>query len=95
MMIEMLVNILAILCSSLAMFQLSFLALKMQGQAISKVFNYLVLGIFFSVFVHASVELIATFGVFKENILMLIMGGLITLGSIFFVIAGIEGSKHF
>ncbi|KOR29914.1 hypothetical protein TI03_01010 [Achromatium sp. WMS1] len=94
-MIDVIVNILAILCSGLAMFQLSFIAALMKDKTMKNVFIYLVLGIFFAVFVHATVELLAVFDVLNEHTLMLVMGGLIIIGSVFFIMASIESNKVF
>lgn len=80
-------NIVAMICSLIAMIQLFIAAFKIGG-IMGRIFKLLVIGIFFSVFIHAGVELAERFIYIEGEHFMLIMGTLISLGSVFFVIAG-------
>ncbi len=80
-------NIIAMLFSIVAMIQLISAAFKIGG-AIGKIFKLIVVGIFFAVFIHAGVELLEGYGLVKEEYFLFIMGTLISIGSVFFVVAG-------
>lgn len=92
--IIMLPNIMALICSLIAMIQLIIAAPKIGG-AVGKILKLLTVGIFFSVFIHAGFELIGKAGFFNEHDLLVIMGVLISVGSLFFIIAGTIAIKKF
>ncbi len=85
-------NILAVISSFTAMLLLGILAPKMGG-SLGNVLKFLIAGIFFSVFLHSIIELASIFGMIGEVNLMYIMGGFLTIGSIFFMIAALIGLK--
>ena len=87
-------NIIALLLVLWAMILL-IVAAKIIGGQVGKVFKLLVLGIFFSVFIHSVVELIGYFSFIDGKRLLFIMGVLISLGGIFFISAGILALKKF
>jgi hypothetical protein len=87
-------NIIAMIFALVAMIQLCFAAFKIGG-TIGRIFKLLTMGIFFAVFIHAGVELVERFGFIKEEYFLLIMGMLISLGSVFFVIAGFIAIRAF
>jgi hypothetical protein len=53
--------------------------------------NWVTAGIFFAVFIHAVVELLGVFGVIKDEILSVAMAGLLSIGSICFIVAATTG----
>jgi len=91
-MIEIIPNILALFGSLISMIVLSTLIPKIGG-SIGLVLRFLILGIFFSVFIHAGAELARAYSLLSEKALMGFMGILLSLGSLFFIIAGIIGIK--
>lgn len=86
-------NILALIGSSISMIVLSMIIPKIGG-SIGLVLRFLIIGIFFSVFIHSAAELAQIYNLLSENILMWIMGVLLSLGSLFFILAGIIGIKN-
>ncbi|HAJ57506.1 MAG TPA: hypothetical protein DCL35_07035 [Candidatus Omnitrophica bacterium] len=91
---ESIVNIIAMICSLIAMIQFAIAAPKIGG-TVGKILKLLVVGIFFSVFTHAAVELACAYNFIAENDIMPIMGALITFGSLFFIAAGSIAIKTF
>ena len=79
-------NLAAMSLSLLAVIQLAVLVPKIGGD-FGTMFKLTSAGIFFAVFVHSLVELLAVFEVIDERALLLAMGGLITLGSACFLAA--------
>ncbi len=85
-------NILALIGSSISMIVLTMLIPKIGG-SIGLMLRLLITGIFFSVFVHSGAELAQTYNLLSEHALMQIMGALLSIGSLFFILAGIVGIK--
>jgi hypothetical protein len=85
-------NIIALVLVLWAMILLVIVAKKIGGH-VGKVFKLLVLGIFFSIFIHAIIELLGYLGFIDEKQLLFIMGVLLSLGGIFFISAGIFAGK--
>lgn len=85
-------NSLAIISSLVAAYFLIRMARKLGGEFGNAV-KFLVAGIFFAVFLHSVFEFIAAAGLLTENLLMILMGTLVTIGSVCFIIAGIKGKK--
>jgi hypothetical protein len=90
--IEIIPNILAVLFSFVAIIMLVGLARKFGG-AVSVVLKIIVTGIFLSVTAHATFELIQLFDVISPETLFLIMGTLLSLGSVLFIVAASTGFK--
>lgn len=90
--LEILPNLLAMLFSLVAVVVLAVVAVKVGG-LIGAMLKYLVAGIALGVMVHAGMELLAAFGVVSESTLMVVMGLLLTIGSILFLAAGYVGLK--
>jgi hypothetical protein len=91
-MIIIIPNILAMLGSLISMVLLAMIIPKIGG-SIGLMIKLLILGIFFSVFIHAVCELATAFCLLSEQILMPIMGVLLSIGSLFFILASIVGLK--
>lgn len=82
----------ALVSSIIAVFLLRLVAVKIGGY-LGKMLKFLLVGIFFAVFVHSVVELADVLNIISENTLMIIMGLLLTLGSVSFVCASYFGFK--
>jgi len=91
---EILPNVLAMISSFAAMLLLGMIAPKIGG-ILGAIIKLLIAGIFFAVFAHASLELASVYGMVNEAELMPMMGWLLTIGSVFFMLAGLLGLKHF
>lgn len=87
-------NILAMISSFVAIVLLAVVILKVGG-SLGVVLKLLSAGIFFAVFAHAGIELASIYGIVAEELLMPVMGALLTAGSILFMIAGLYGLKLF
>ncbi len=85
-------NLVALATSLISMILLSRLIPKIGG-SIGLVLRFLILGIFFSVFMHSGFELAKVYNLLSENTLMVCMGILLSLGSLFFIISGIIGIR--
>jgi hypothetical protein len=85
-------NALAMLASAIAMASLAALAPRIGGQ-LGWVIKLMILGVFFSVFLHAGAELAEMFGAVSPERLMATMGVLLTIGSISFCAAGVLGVR--
>jgi hypothetical protein len=85
-------NILALIGSSISMIMLGMLIPKIGG-SIGLMIKLLIVGIFFSVFIHAGIELAVIYNLIPHHELMRGMGALLSLGSLFFIFAGIVGLK--
>jgi hypothetical protein len=92
--IEILPNLIAFIASFTAAIMLLMLAYKMRGGRIGKVVNLLVAGILLSVTVHAVFELASIFNIISGDALFIIMGTLLSVGSLFFIAAGVVGLKN-
>ena len=79
--------------STLGMWQLVGMARLLVGGALAGSVRWVVLGILLSVFVHAFVELVASFGVMSDVSQAVVMGALLSLGSACFIRAGIVGKR--
>ncbi len=91
---DILPNIIAMVCSAIAIVEL-VIAIPKIGGTLGKILKLLSTGIFFSVFVHAAVEMASAFELIKEENLLDIMGILLTVGSVFFIAAGSLAIKTF
>lgn len=91
-MTEIIFNILALIGSLISMILLGIIIPKIGG-SIGLLLKLLIVGIFFSVFIHAAAELAVIYNLLPEQILMPTMGVLLSVGSIFFILAGIIGIK--
>ncbi|MBI5507747.1 MAG: hypothetical protein HY903_03225 [Deltaproteobacteria bacterium] len=89
---ETIPNVVAAITSLAAIVALAIMAPKLGGQ-IGLTIKLIVVGVFFSVFLHAGVELAATTGILGEQALMVVMGLLLSLGSVAFFAAGIIGLR--
>lgn len=85
-------NIFAMVCSLFAMIILVRLVPRIGG-SFGRMIKMLVAGIFFSVFLHAAAELAEVFGLMPSEVLMPLMGLLLTIGSVTFIAAGVIGLK--
>jgi len=74
-------NVLAMCSSLLAVIALSVVARKLGGE-IGTMVKLLVVGVFLAVFLHAGAELAQVAGLLGEGHLMVVMGALLTLGSV-------------
>jgi hypothetical protein len=84
-------NAVAMLASAAAMALLAKLVPRIGGQ-FGWVLKLMIVGVFFSVFLHAGVELAECFGAVSSEWLMSTMGVLLTIGSISFCAAGVLGA---
>ncbi len=91
-MIIVLPNILAMIGSLTTIIVLGILIPKIGG-SIGLMLRLLIVGIFFAVFLHAASELAAIYNLLSTQTLLLVMGTLLSLGSLFFIVAGIIGIK--
>lgn len=89
---EILPNIVALIGTFITMIVLSLVATKIGG-VLGKMVKLLIVGIFFSVFLHSGFEVAGAYHMINEEALMRVMGGLLTIGSIFFIYAGLVGLK--
>jgi len=89
---NLLPNLFAVVGSSVAIILLIALQGKVDKE-LRTVMRLLVLGIFFAVFAHAGFELAVALEFISEAPLMKIMGTLLSIGSVFFIIAGLIGLK--
>ncbi|MBI4680204.1 MAG: hypothetical protein HY753_03055 [Nitrospirae bacterium] len=89
---EIIPGLIALISSLIAMIML-LKVVPVIGGSIGRMIKMMVAGIFFSVFLHAGVELAAGFGLISEGPLMIIMGILITAGAVAFISAGSIGIK--
>lgn len=81
------------MCSSLAaVVSLSAVA-RMVGGQIGTMVKLLVAGVFLAVFMHAGAELAQATGLLEDGVLMMVMGGLLTLGSLSLCAAAWVGWK--
>ncbi len=87
-----LANILAMIFSFLGIVSLTLVSVKLGGK-LGLMTKLIAAGIFFSVFTHAGFELVSSLGFIDEQSLLLIMGGLLTFGSLLFIIGGYVGFK--
>jgi hypothetical protein len=85
-------NALAMIASAAAMVLLATLIPRIGGQ-LGWVMKLMILGVFFSVFLHAGVELAQIFGAVAPERLMATMGFLLTIGSISFCAAAALGVR--
>jgi hypothetical protein len=91
--IHALPNLVATAASFAAMLALGSLAARMTGGQFAAVVKLIAIGVFFSVFLHAGAELAETFGLLGEKLLMVVMGLLLSVGSIAFCAAGVLGLR--
>ncbi len=82
----------ALVSSTVAIFLLRLVAVKIGGY-LGKMLKFLLAGIFFAIFVHSLAELAEVLNIISGNTLMVIMGILLTLGSICFICASYFGFK--
>lgn len=87
-------GIIAMLISLLAMILLVIASAKIGG-IVGKIFKFLVAGIFFSVTIHSILELLSQFNILPMGPIMSAMSISITIGAIFFIIAGILAIRKF
>lgn len=92
---EILFNIAAMVLSFIAMIFLISVSIAARGGGFSKSLNFIIIGITLAVFVHAGFELVASFGLLNDEILLLIMGTLISLGAVFLIVGGYLLRKEF
>ena len=92
--IEIFPNVLAMICTLIAVIMLIKIALKMGG-ILGEMLKYISAGLFFSILVHSFAELLNVFGLLDEKILLPLMGILLTLGSLLFIWASIIGAELF
>ncbi|MBT4857266.1 hypothetical protein HON52_03710 [Candidatus Uhrbacteria bacterium] len=90
---EIFPNAIAATLSLVAIIMLFKFAQKMKGGKLSEVINYLVVGILFSVTIHAVFELLHAMELISAEALLPIMGALLSIGSVSFLIAGYKGLK--
>jgi hypothetical protein len=90
--LSILPNILAMLTSLGAMILLVGAALRLGGR-MGLMLKLVVAGVFFSVFLHAGAELAEVFGLLGEGPLFVLMGSLLSGGSLAFGIAGVVGIR--
>lgn len=89
---EILPNILAMISSFGAMILLGMVIPRIGG-SLGKMLKLLIVGIFFAVFIHAAAELARLYGIIGDDVLMPMMGMLLTIGSVFFAVGGFVGLK--
>jgi len=94
-MIQILPNIIAMILSFIATIMLGTLAYKMRGGQLGRIMTLLVIGISLSVTIHAAFELADLFELLAPNTIFTIMGILLSLGSIFFIVAGWNARKTY
>lgn len=85
-------NVLAMVTSLAAMVTLGLTVPRLGGQ-LGTVLRLVIGGVFFSVFLHAGFELAEVLGYVTSTSLMVIMGTLVTVGSICFCAAGVVGLR--
>jgi hypothetical protein len=90
--LSILPNLLAMVTSLLAMLLLAGAALRLGG-SIGLMLKLVVAGVFFSVFLHAGTELAEVFGLIGEKVLFVLMGSLLSGGSLAFGLAGLVGIR--
>jgi hypothetical protein len=90
--VDSLPNVVAMATSLVAIVSLSILAPKLGGQ-IGLVLKLVVVGVFFSVFLHAGVELAEVRGLLRDGAIMALMGVLVSLGSVSFCAAAVVGLR--
>jgi uncharacterized membrane protein len=81
-------NLLAMATSLAAVVLLSLVIRRIGGQ-IGAALRLLSLGVFLSVFLHAGAELAEVFGLLSPDVLMVLMGSLVTSGSLAFCAGGV------
>jgi hypothetical protein len=86
--------IIAVVFSSIGVILLAIAATKIGG-LVGKVIHLLIAGIFLAVTVHAGFELVQQLGFLSKEQLDIVMGMLITIGSMFFIASGILAVKKF
>lgn len=89
-MAEVIFNFLALIGSFISMILLGMIIPKIGG-SIGLLLKMLIVGVFFSVFIHAAIELAAIYNLLPGQVLMPTMGVLLSVGSLFFILAGIIG----
>ncbi len=89
---EIIPNVIAMICTFVAMIMLGRIFPKIGG-SIGRMIKLIIVGLFFSLFLHAGFELAEAFHLLGENILMPIMGILMSIGSIALIAAGWVGLK--
>lgn len=85
-------NVLAMVTSLAAMVSLGLVIPRLGGQ-IGSVLKLVIVGVFFSVFLHAAVELAEVLGLLGPDVLMVAMGSLVTVGSLSFCAAAFVGLR--
>jgi len=85
-------NVLA-LVTSLAAVLLLAQVIRRIGGSIGAALKLLSLGVFLSVFLHAAAELAEIFGLLSPDLLMVVMGLLVTGGSLAFCAGGLVALK--
>ncbi|MBI5495484.1 MAG: hypothetical protein HY904_10710 [Deltaproteobacteria bacterium] len=85
-------NVVALVACLVAILALGSVMLKLGGE-LGRMVRYIIVGIFLGVFVHAGVELAASFGLVQEQDLLRVMGVLLTAGAASFTMAGWVGFK--
>ncbi len=91
--VELIPNLIAMIASLIAIFFLARFAMQMRGGSLATVVNLLVWGIFLSVTLHAAFELGSLYGLISGETLFVVMGTLLSIGSILFIVAGYLGLK--
>ncbi len=82
----------AAVSSLVAIFLLRIIAVKIGG-FLGKMLKFLLAGIFFAIVVHSMAELAEVLNIISGSDLMIIMGVLLTLGSVCFICASYFGFK--
>jgi hypothetical protein len=90
---QVLPNVVAMITSLAAISTLAWFAARMTGGELAPVARLIAVGVFFSVFLHAAVELAEMLGMMGSTTLMAAMSVLLSLGSISFCVAGVFGVR--
>lgn len=91
---DTLANIIAMVASLVGVVMLAKVSAKVGG-VVGSCLKLVVVGIFFSIFIHAGVELMAAYELMDEEVLLPIMGVLLSVGSLIIAYAGYKASKAF
>ena len=89
---EMIPNVVAMALSGAALVLLRTVQGKLGG-GVGSMLRWIVLGVFLSVFLHASVELSQALNILSADTTLVIMGLLLSVGSVCFCVAGVVGSR--
>lgn len=85
-------NVIAMGASFVGVIMLGKVSAKVGG-VIGSCLKLVVVGIFFSIFIHAGVEMLAAYDLMDEEVLLPIMGVLLSLGSVIIAYAGYTTAK--